>query len=63
MSNEVMKNKDYWIGFKAACELVGDMYNSVCNHPLHIGDCALSKMNKLSKNKIRKNNFYKKFEP
>ena len=55
----VNKNKNYWEGFKFACLLIDEMYTSIHNHPYLIGDCALVKVNKLSKNKVRKNPNYK----
>jgi hypothetical protein len=56
------KTKDYWEGFKAACEIIDDMYARSNTHPYMQGDCVMAKMNLFKKEDIRKNPFYKKAE-
>jgi len=48
-------SKEFVRGALQLGELVGDLYNGSTNHPYHIGDCALFKMNILNKRQLRKN--------
>jgi hypothetical protein len=50
------RSYEFWDGFNFACDLLEDLgYAKSSTHPYNIADCLKAKMNRLSKNKVRKN--------
>jgi len=57
----LLSSRSFWQGFDFACQLLEDLgYTKTSTHPYNIADCLKVKMNRLPKNKIRKNVFAKK---
>ena len=53
------RSSEFWDGFNFACDLLESLgFAKSSNHPYNISDCLKAKMNKLPKNKIRKNENY-----
>jgi len=52
----MIKSKDFEDGFEMACQMLDDLgYTKTSTHPYNIADCIRAKINKIPKNKIRKN--------
>ena len=48
-------SEEYWEGFDRACEILDENYAKSHPHKYNIADCVRAKVNRLPKNKIRKN--------
>lgn len=52
----VTKSEDFWKGFDMACDMLDDLgYSKTSNHEYNIADCLKAKVNRLPKDKVRKN--------
>lgn len=46
---------EFWKGFDYACSMLDEMYAKSHPHKFNIADCLKAKVNRLDKNKLRKN--------